>query len=457
MSYEPAIQVQEIAKHYLMYESPAQRMRELLFGVRRHTRVSAVQPTSFTIHHGEVVGILGRNGAGKSTLLQMIAGTLTPSQGSVDINGKITALLELGSGFNPEFSGRDNVYLQGSILGLTRKQVTQRLDDILEFADIGQYIDRPLKTYSSGMRVRLAFSTIVSLDPEIIIVDEALSVGDAAFQMKCLRLIDSLKNQGKTFLLVSHSVPQIVSFCTRALVMDAGRVIFDGCPKEAAHIYKATLFPSEQSTLVRDTVEETDAKLPVGGGGLPAVSSETEADKPNVTCAAPSKRKKPAKQTAFVAADSEFRFGNGDAKIESIEIIGRNGQPSRVFVSGDTVRLRLTVRARRTVNKPVFGFRVRNQRGWDVYIANTRSRKLQVNAVPANKIHCVEFALRLALVGGEYFISCGLSEENGADITPLDRRMDVLQLSVVSTDSATGIANLESRFVDAEEAELAAC
>jgi lipopolysaccharide transport system ATP-binding protein len=450
MSSKLALKIENLSKYYRIYDTPLQRMRELLFGGRHHDMISALHPASFNIKHGEVLGILGRNGAGKSTLLQMIAGTLTPTSGTVEADGKITALLELGSGFNPDFTGRENVFLYGSILGLTKAQVKERLQNILEFADIGEFVDRPLKTYSSGMGVRLAFATVVGLEPEIIIVDEALAVGDAVFQLKCMRLINSLKEKGKTFILVSHSVPQIVSFCTRALVIEGGNVIFDGEPKDAAHIYKSTLFPGERERIVKKLEQEKQAL---------EQSDNFEDDKLNLTVAVVQNSKATNKKSrlaedeivSFVGDASEYRFGNGSAKIKRIEIVGRENNIARVFISHECVRLRIFVNAEREISYPVYGFRIRNANGLDIYIKNTLTDKIQVQPICPNKLHKVEFVFNLSLVGGEYFVSAGLSENVGEELIPLDRRMDVLQISVVSTDSSTGIANLESSFSDHKE------
>ena len=440
MSSKPAIKVSDLAKQYQVYKSPSERLKELIFPRQRHTSVNALQSTSFEVKHGEVLGILGRNGAGKSTLLQMLAGTLTPTTGTIELDGKITALLELGSGFNPEFSGRDNIYLYGSILGLTKKKVREQLDSILDFADIGEFVDRPLKTYSSGMRVRLAFSTIVGLDPEIIIVDEALAVGDAAFQIKCMRLINALKAKGKTFVLVTHSIPQVVSFCTRAIVIEAGRVVYDGDPQQAAHIYKATLFPAERQR----TLEQIDSRQLPGQHNKKSGQAQS-------SLVVNDSAKKLAVESEFVPESSEYRFGGGYAKIERVNVIGRNGDSSRVFVSHENVTLRLSIRSTRRIDAPVYGFRVRNQKGLDIYISNTSALKTRVAAIEKGKQHIVEFKFNLSLLNGEYFISCGLSEADGTEIVPIDRRMDVFRITVISTESATGIANLGASFKDAHQ------
>lgn len=416
-SKSPVIAVSRLSKSYKVYRSSNARLKELLFGIQSHENVIALQPTNLEVFQGEVVGIMGRNGAGKSTLMQLIAGTLTPTSGNVNVVGRTTALLELGSGFNAEFTGRENVFLYGSILGMTRKQVQSHLPAILEFADLGKFIDMPVRTYSSGMVVRLAFSTIVGLDPEVILVDEALAVGDANFQIKCMRLINDLKRRGKTFVLASHSIPQIVSFCSRAIVIEAGTVIFDGAPKDAGHVYKSlmTLATQEHEPQV-DTV------------------------KPKIV--PPEHHSRPARKTK-----SEYRFGSGTGRIERIEMHEQDDKPSRVFFSGEVARVVLHITTTDPVQHPVYGVRVRTKDGLDVYIKNTLGEKIQPQSLPANSSTSVEIEIRLGLCGGDYFLSAGLSDQRGSEIVPVDRRIDTFGFVVIASDLSTGVANLAANFV----------
>ncbi|ESW79722.1 ABC transporter ATP-binding protein [Mesorhizobium sp. LSJC285A00] len=243
-----AIRVRDVSKHYVMFERPEDRFKQMIVPrlerlvgrpPRRYFRdFAALSGISFDIGRGETVGIIGRNGSGKSTLLQIICGTLQPTSGSVEVNGRIAALLELGAGFNPEFTGRENVFLNASILGVPRKEMEWRFDDIARFADIGPFIDQPVKTYSSGMYVRLAFATAINVDPDILVVDEALSVGDEAFQRKCFARIEDIKDKGGTILFVSHAASTIVQLCTRALLVDAGELILEGRPKAVVAQYQ---------------------------------------------------------------------------------------------------------------------------------------------------------------------------------------------------------------------------
>ncbi|RWI44037.1 MAG: ABC transporter ATP-binding protein [Mesorhizobium sp.] len=252
-----AVRVRDVSKHYVMFERPEDRFKQMvvprlerLIGrpPRRYFRdFAALSGVSLEIGRGETVGIIGRNGSGKSTLLQIICGTLQPTSGSVEVNGRIAALLELGAGFNPEFTGRENVFLNASILGVPRKEMEWRFDDIARFADIGSFIDQPVKTYSSGMYVRLAFATAINVDPDILVVDEALAVGDEAFQRKCFARIEQIKDNGGTILFVSHGAQTIVQLCSRAILMDAGELILQGRPKTIVAQYQRLVNASPEA------------------------------------------------------------------------------------------------------------------------------------------------------------------------------------------------------------------
>ena len=258
MNDSVVIDVNNVSKSYRLYERPIDRLKETIDLRNKiyHKAFFALKDVSFTVNRGETIGILGRNGAGKSTLLKIITGVLTPSSGSVKVNGKIASLLELGAGFNPEFTGLENIYLNGTVMGYTKEEIDKRLPAILEFADIGDFVYQPVKTYSSGMYVRLAFSVAINVEPDILIVDEALAVGDARFQLKCFKRLEDLKASNTTIIFVSHAIEQIRTFCSRGLVLDNGRVIFAGDPKEAAVKYYDIIFPHESATEATDSSME---------------------------------------------------------------------------------------------------------------------------------------------------------------------------------------------------------
>ncbi len=310
---EIAIDIQNLSKIYKLYEKPIDRLKETLSitGKSYHRDFYALNNVSLQIRKGETVGIIGKNGAGKSTLLKIITGVLAPTSGNVKINGRISSLLELGAGFNPEYNGLENIYLNGTIMGMTKEEVDERLQDILDFADIGDFIYQPVKTYSSGMYVRLAFSVAINVNPDILIVDEALAVGDARFQLKCFKKLEEIKNSGKTILFVSHAIDQVKAFCTKGILINDGTIIYQGDPKEASVKYFDLIFPKTAKTeaeLLQKAAE--DDKSHNGG---------------NEYCLYPEN------------GDTLQCFGKGGAKIEWIKIIGTDGK--NIITGGESIEV----------------------------------------------------------------------------------------------------------------------
>ena len=310
---EIAIDIQNLSKVYKLYEKPIDRLKETLSitGKSYHRDFYALNNVSLQIRKGETVGIIGKNGAGKSTLLKIITGVLAPTTGSVKISGRISSLLELGAGFNPEYNGLENIYLNGTIMGMTKEEVDERLQDILDFADIGDFIYQPVKTYSSGMYVRLAFSVAINVNPDILIVDEALAVGDARFQLKCFKKLEEIKNSGKTILFVSHAIDQVKAFCTKGILINDGTIIYQGDPKETSVKYFDLIFPK---------TARTEAELP---------QKSAEDDKSNNVgneyCLYPEN------------GDTLQCFGKGGAKIEWIKIIGTDGK--NIITGGESIEV----------------------------------------------------------------------------------------------------------------------
>ena len=259
---EIAIDVKNIKKVYKLYDKPSLRMKEAfsLTGKKYHKEFHALRDISFQVKKGEMLGIIGKNGAGKSTLLKIITGVLTPSSGTVEINGKVSALLELGAGFNPEYTGIENIYLNGSMIGFTKEEMNKKLDDIIQFADIGDFINQPVKSYSSGMFARLAFAVSINVEPDILIVDEALSVGDVFFQAKCYKKLNDLKNSGKTILFVTHDMGSVIKYCNRAILINDGVIEAEGKPSEIVDIYKKVLvgqYNGKDKKSIEDAVDDT--------------------------------------------------------------------------------------------------------------------------------------------------------------------------------------------------------
>ena len=448
MSSEQVIVAKGLSKLYRIYDKPEHRLTELVAGKISaikggapkvyHREFWALRDISFTIAKGETVGIVGSNGSGKSTLLQILAGTLTPTEGSAIVTGRIAALLELGSGFNPEFTGRENIYLNGSILGLNRKEVDDRFDRIAAFADIGKFLDQPTKTYSSGMAVRLAFAVQAQIDPEVLIVDEALAVGDAKFQAKCFERIKQLKSNGTSILLVTHSTEQIVTHCSRAILMDTGRLIEQGDPKKVTHLYLDRLFGVNRNS---------QAAL------LPAVNAEGEPP-PHTRQGHFGLKNEDVFSTHPNYNPNEFRWGDGAAKIFDFTILDSMGRSYAIaYPSNTEIRIEILIRFNTEVVRPILGLTVKTKEGVTVYGINSESLEVaaigQLGKMGTSQI--VEIKFHCALAAGDYFLSLGLASVIGGEIVPHDRRYDSIHIQIMPDKSFHGLANLRGSMSLIEE------
>ncbi|MEZ5741556.1 MAG: ABC transporter ATP-binding protein [Burkholderiaceae bacterium] len=387
----------------------------------------ALRDVSFEIPRGETVGIVGRNGSGKSTLLQLICGTISPTAGSVVTHGRIGALLELGSGFNPEFTGRENVYMNAALLGLTSAEVDQRYDDIAAFADIGEFIDQPVKSYSSGMVVRLAFAVQAQVEPDILIVDEALAVGDARFQAKCFEQLKRLKNRGTSILLVSHSSEQIVTHCSQAILLDHGRQVSSGAPRDVVNVYQDLLFGKERQAAA-DPAKPSGPRIEASSLVHAGLSTDAErfGERPGYN-------------------PHEYRWGDGTASILDFHLVaGGKSHPSAIE-SGDTVLLGLAIRFHRNIVRPVLGVTIKTKEGVTVYGANSETLNCRefVDFGAAGSVLVVEVSFECRLAVGDYFISLGVAAREGEQVIPHDRRYDAIHLQVGPCPRFFGLADLD--------------
>jgi ABC-type polysaccharide/polyol phosphate transport system ATPase subunit len=365
-----AVEFQGVSKSYAIYDAPGDRLKELLSlnRLKRHRDFWALHEVSFEVKRGETFCIVGENGSGKSTLLQMVAGILHPTCGTVGIAGRVSALLELGAGFNPEFSGRDNVYLNGAILGLTTRQIDQRYNDIAAFAEIGSFIDQPVKTYSSGMVVRLAFAVAINVDPEILLVDEALAVGDIYFRQRCMRKVHELRQRGITILFVSHAVSDVKAIGDRVLWLDHGRMIEVGEPDRVVSKYLAAMTEKDSSYLRQKSGAEPQARR-----GGPVRAPETVETIPNI----------------------DHRFGDGRAEIMGIAVLDEQGRNLPMLEPSSRVVVRISVRATGDVALPIVGFMLRNQLGMDFSGTNTAREGYELAPFQAGDVTTVDFYLEL--------------------------------------------------------------
>jgi lipopolysaccharide transport system ATP-binding protein len=413
MSSEVSIGVDNVAKAYRVYAKPTDRLRQAI--MPRLRRMVApllrafgrpIEPApyfsehwalcalSFEVKRGETIGVIGRNGSGKSTLLQLICGTLTPSQGSIAVTGRVAALLELGSGFNPEYSGRENVFLNASVLGLTREETIARLDEILDFADIGDSIDQPVKTYSSGMAMRLAFSVIAHVDADVLIIDEALSVGDAYFQQKCLRWLRGFQQNG-TVLFCSHDTGAVLTFCDRAIWLDSGNLRMSGPSKEVCESYNAFINAATQG------LAKPAPKPSAADDGKDAALTSARAAR--LLPKAPQLEE----PVIFDWLQESASFGSGDAEILSVELITAGGQVPTWIIGGEDLCIIAQVKIVRDIASPVFGFHAKDRLGQPIFGDNTISSGAEVPQLfyAGQTVICrFEFTLPM-LMSGRYSIT----------------------------------------------------
>jgi lipopolysaccharide transport system ATP-binding protein len=418
-----AVEVNGLGKCFHIYANPGHRLAQFFSRRPLYEEFWALNDVNFVIEPGSVVGILGRNGSGKSTLLQMLAGTLAPTHGEIRMRGRVAALLELGAGFNPDFTGIENVYLNASILGLSRAETEQRLDEILAFADIGEFVQQPVKNYSSGMFVRLAFAVAACVDPDVLLVDEALAVGDVQFQSKCFRRFEHLIGQGKTILFVTHSTEQVVRHCSRAILIDAGRVIDDGLPRPVVNNYLDRMLGVSRRRAIKDRAEATEDTT-LEPDYVPDLNARYET------------------RPGYCA--TEYRWGNGAAAIVDFTLTGEGEAAHRLhFEQGEFFSLRFLVDFREPCARPVFGLFVKTPDGVTVFGNSSKSfEPPTIIDVAAGERVVVSFRCQANLGPGSYLLALGVSADRDGDILPLDRRYDSIRIDVVSAVGAVGLADL---------------
>lgn len=428
----PAIFISNISKVFEIYETPKDRLKQLLFGRFRnfHRKFQALSNISFSVNRGQSIGIIGRNGAGKSTLLQILTGTLQPSAGSISITGKVAAVLELGSGFNPEFSGRQNIYMYASLFGLTSEQIAARFTQIVDFSGLVDFIEQPVKTFSSGMQARLAFSVIAHVDADILIIDEALSVGDAVFTQKCMRFLREFQNTG-TILFVSHDMGAVIGFCDQAIWLDKGSVVAIGGAKETCESYyahmqtemagisnTASVTAKPQALLQRSTAP--DAKL----------LSHTVVSR-NARSLSPGYQE----IEMFGFNPLSASHGNGDARIFDVAILMDDGSPLQVIEGGQKVRVRVDIEAVRDVNSPIVGFIIKDRLGQALVGGNTyHSYKERAVPAVAGQFWEVEFCFCMPILAiGDYSIVAAIGNGTIAEHIHLHWMHDAIHFKVIKT------------------------
>ena len=426
---EIAISLNNVSKCYKRYSHPVDRLKELLLPGKSHAEnFWALQNINLKVAKGETLGIIGQNGSGKSTLLQIIAGTLTPTTGEVWVNGRVSALLELGSGFNPEFTGRQNVFFNGQILGLSREEVEAKFDQIAAFAEIGDFIEQPIKSYSSGMFVRLAFAVAVSFNPEILIVDEALSVGDIYFQQKCFERIRELKQLGTTLLFVSHDSGAVYKLCRRAILMELGKVVLDEKPRQVLDLYEAKLLKK------RDTYSEAVEiqKIPESNSSLPLKSESSSSHKV-----------------------ADILINLPEVSVKFIKLLNESDQEIESIISEELLQLCIGLLFSDTFEDPHVGFKIRDRTGSVIFETNTFCMEQRVGKVISSTLLEIRFRFHVPLIEGEYTITVGVADGafgEGQFKRTLVYAHDLKVLKVLKNRNSilwAGIVNLKpSIFID---------
>lgn len=404
---KPAITVKDLKKVYKLYDKPSDRFKEA-FGLTRKKAKEhyALNGVSLEIFQGETVGIIGTNGSGKSTILKIITGVLSPTSGEVNVSGRISALLELGAGFNMEYNGIENVYLNGTMMGFSQKEIDAKLPEILKFADIGDYVYQPVKTYSSGMFVRLAFAVAINIEPEILIVDEALSVGDVFFQAKCYHKFEEFKKMGKTIVFVSHDLSSISKYCDRVYLLNQGNLLGEGSPKEMIDAFKRVLVGQYE---IHDK-EDMDIHIPEN-----------------------------------VLNPELLEYGTKQAEMTEFYITDDKGVKTTAVIKGTEFTIHVKVAFHDRIVAPIFAFSFKNIKGTEITGTNSMIEKAFLEPVEAGVVKEVTFKQNMSLQGGEYLLSLGVTGYEGSEFQVYHRMYDVLNVTVVSDKDTVGFYDMNSK------------
>lgn len=414
---DKVIEITNLVKEYKMFARKRDRFTETVFPfLNRHGTFKAMDNLNLEVRKGEVLGVLGKNGAGKSTLLKMITGVVTPTSGNIEVKGKISSLLELGAAFNGELTGYENIYQHGQIMGLTDEEIKAKEQEIIEFADIGEHLNQPVKTYSSGMFARLAFACAINVDPDILIVDEVLSVGDMAFQLKCFKKFEQFKNKGKTILFVTHSVADVLKNCTRSIIIDKGRKIFDGDVKEGVEKYKKMIVGgdvdvSKNKKNNKESIVDTNAEW----------------------------------KSQFNVNPNIIEYGNGLADVYDFGIFDKDNKPLNVIENDRPIKFKSRIAFFEDVNDPIFTMTIKDFRGNDICGTNTLIEKISTEKFKAGDKIEVTFEQKIPLAPGKYTVSfsCTRFDPSG-NLEALSRKYDALLVEVLSIKDTVGSIRLDS-------------
>ena len=419
-----AISVQGVSKIYKLYDKPIDRLKEAVSLTHKsyHRDFFALSDISFDVKKGETVGIIGTNGSGKSTILKIITGVLSPTTGTAEVSGNISALLELGAGFNSEYTGLENIYMNGTMMGFSRQEMERRMDDILRFADIGDFVNQPVKTYSSGMFVRLAFALAINVDPEILIVDEALSVGDVFFQAKCYRRMEEMMKNGTTILMVSHDMGSIIKYCDKVVLLNRGHFVAQGEAGKMVDLYKKIL-ANQTDELAEALIEQKKEAL-----GLPVGEVHTD---------------KSMKERMNLNPEVQ-EYGDGRASFEDFGTLDARGNVTNLLLKGEMFTIRERVRFHAPIENPIFTYTLRDKKGTDITGTNTLFEGTEIKPVKDGDVYTVSFRQKMNLQGGEYLLSMSCTGYENGEHVVYHRLYNVLSLTVISNKNTVGFYDMGS-------------
>ncbi|MBR1540669.1 MAG: ABC transporter ATP-binding protein [Clostridia bacterium] len=417
---ETVLEIKNLCKEYKMYKRKKDRLLEIILPhYQKHSTFTALQDFNLELKKGEILGILGRNGAGKSTLLKMITGVVVPTSGEINMKGKISSLLELGTAFNPELTGYENIYQHGQIMGLTKEKVKEKEKEIIEFADIGEHLYQPVKTYSSGMFARLAFACAINVDPDILIVDEVLSVGDMAFQLKCFKKFEQFKKKGKTILFVTHSISDVLNNCNRAIILQSGKKIFDGDVKAGVEEYKKLITKMRES-------DGTAGKNKITKEVLNSIDEKAE-----------------WKEHFTVNPDMTV-YGNNEANVYDYGIFDKDNQPLPIVDNNEETHIKLKVQFNTDVENPFVSITIKDFHGKEMCGNNTNFMGIETGICKAEEEYIFDFEQKLRLAPGKYTlsVSCNRFDENG-ELIVMNRNYDALIFEVTSQRKMVGCFDMD--------------
>lgn len=412
-----AIRVENVSKVYKLYDKPIDRLKETLSISKKiyHKDHYALNDISFEVKKGETVGIIGTNGSGKSTLLKMITGVLTPTSGKIEVNGKVSALLELGAGFNPEYTGMENIYLNGTMMGYSREEMENKVKPIIEFADIGDFINQPVKTYSSGMFARLAFAVAINVEPDILIVDEALSVGDVFFQSKCYKKFNDFKDKGKTILFVSHDINSIIKYCDRTVLINRGKFIGYGLSSEMVDIYKKILVNQYEPNKKRENINKENLK-----------------------------QENSRWYEGLETNPNKLEYGNKKAEIIDFAILDENNNINNNINKGTNFTIKMKIRFNESIDNPIYAFSIKDLKGTEIAGTNTMLEDIDTNKNYNGKEIVITFSQKMDLQGGSYLLSLGCTGYEGDEFTVYNRLYDICNINVISVKNSVGYYDMNS-------------